>query len=267
MPPLSISKAWEEARSIMSRDSGLFVTLALALLVLPQIVAGVVATPTSDSGAAGKFLMLVAALLGLVGQLAIIRLSLGSGVSVGEAISHGFRRFPMLFLSMLLLVILYGLLLIPVALVASALGVAAPQDGVPASPGVAMAGLVIFALLVLLWPKFSLTAAVASEEKAGPVQILRRSWDLTKGHYGRLLGLMVLMIILALILLLPAGIVGGLLGKMISRGLEPFSLGAFLAALISGLAQAFFSVVVAVLLARVYVQLNAAQPSVPHVER
>jgi hypothetical protein len=75
------------------------------------------------------------------------------------------------------------------------------------------------------------------------------------------------MIILALILLLPAGIVGGLLGKMISRGLEPFSLGAFLAALISGLAQAFFSVVVAVLLARVYVQLNAAQPSVPHVER
>jgi hypothetical protein len=209
--------------------------------------------------------MLIAALLGLVGQVAIIRLTLGSSVSVGEAISHGFRRFPALFLAMIVLILLYAVLLMPVAIIASALGVAPPQTGVAPSPGLALVALIIFALLVALWPKFSIMPPVASEEPAGPVQILRRSWELTKGNYARLLGLMLLMILFAVVLLLPAGVVGGLLGKLISPDLEPFSVGAFVAALIGSVAQAVFSVVVAALLARVYVQLNGSRPSVPEV--
>lgn len=265
MAALSISKAWDEARAIMSGNSGLFVAVALALLVLPQIVAGVVKTPTDDGGAAGSILMLIAALLGLVGQLAIIRLTLGSSVSVGEAITHGFRRFPMLFLSMLVLILLYAVLLVPIAVLASALGVAPPRADVAPSPGLALVLLIIFVLLVALWPKFSIIPPVAGEERVGPVQTLRRSWDLTKGHYGRLLGLMLLMVLLALVLLLPAGIVGGLLGKLISPDLEPFSLGAFVTALVVSVAQAAFSVVVAALLARIYVQLNAGHATVPDV--
>ena len=266
MAALSISKAWDEARAVMSANSGIFVAVALALLVLPQIIAGVVATPTSEGGPAGTILMLVAALLGLVGQLAIIRLTLGNSVSVGEAISHGFRRFPTLFVAILLLILLYMVLLVPVAIIAAALGVAPPQAATPPSRELTLVALIVFVVLMALWPKFSIMAPIASEERAGPVQILRRSWDLTKGNYARLLGLMLLMVLLALVLLLPAGIVGGLLGKLISKDLEPFSLGAFVTASVGSVAQAVFSVVVAALLARVYAQLNAVHASVPRTE-
>jgi len=256
MAALSISKAWDEARSIMSLNSGLFVAVALALIVLPQIVAGVVATPTSDGGTAASVLMAAAAVLGLVALLAFIRLSLGRSVSVVEAIAHGFRRFPMLLLIIITLILAYAVLLIPIAIAASALGVAPPRAGVQPTGGVMALLLIILLVLAALWPKFSVVAPVASEERGGPVRALRRSWDMTKGHYARLLGLMLLVALLGIVLLLPASVVGGLLGKLVSRDLEPLSLGAFIAALVGGAAQAVFSVVVTVLLARVYVQLQ-----------
>ena len=37
---------------------------------------------------------MIALLIALVGQLAVIRLAIGSGLTVGEAIRHGARRAP-----------------------------------------------------------------------------------------------------------------------------------------------------------------------------
>jgi len=42
---LSISRAWDETREIFRRDGGLLVSVALALIVLPAIVVGIVAPP------------------------------------------------------------------------------------------------------------------------------------------------------------------------------------------------------------------------------
>ena len=47
MSSLSISAAWDETRSILVRDGQLFAAVALALIVLPEVVFAVVGAPGS----------------------------------------------------------------------------------------------------------------------------------------------------------------------------------------------------------------------------
>jgi len=49
MARLSTSRAWEESRRVFTHDGGLLTAVALALLVLPDIVAGVVAPSTAGT--------------------------------------------------------------------------------------------------------------------------------------------------------------------------------------------------------------------------
>ena len=96
MATLSISKAWDESRAVIARDGSLLTTIALALFVFPGVISDV-ATPATPAGQLPKFgywtvLTIIALLVALVGQLAVIRLAIGSGLTVGEAIRHGARR-------------------------------------------------------------------------------------------------------------------------------------------------------------------------------
>ena len=107
MSALSISSAWEDTKALLARDGRLFASVALALIVLPAAVMGVL-DPRVEQGdsAPGWFnaLVFIVSLISLAGQLALIRLALGPSVTVGGAISHGFRRLPVYFVALLLLV-------------------------------------------------------------------------------------------------------------------------------------------------------------------
>ena len=100
-----------------------------------------------------------------------------------------------------------------------------------------------------------LTVPVASAEDAGPLTILKRSWRLSSGHYGRLLGLELLLLVAAIVLLMTAQIIGGLIAEMIGGDITPFSLSALVFAIVMAAAQAAFTVLASLMLARVYVQL------------
>src|SRR3954447_10061944 len=95
MSSLSISKAWDETKAIAARDGRLIGAVALALVLFPQAIVGVIAPPAALSGEEAQswapLLSLIVAVIGVVGQIAIIRLAL-EPTSVGEAISHGLRR-------------------------------------------------------------------------------------------------------------------------------------------------------------------------------
>ena len=87
-------------------DGRLLSTVAVALLALPSTVQNL-ADPETRPGELpplGSWLivLLITVLIGIVGQLAIARLALGSQTSVGEAISHGAKRLLPYFLAMLL---------------------------------------------------------------------------------------------------------------------------------------------------------------------
>ena len=87
MRALSLSQAWDETKAIIMRDGRLFASVALALVALPAAIEGLVSPRGMDASAPWwvDAVMIVASLIALAGQLALIRLALGP-------VDHGWRR-------------------------------------------------------------------------------------------------------------------------------------------------------------------------------
>jgi len=259
---LSISRSWDEAKEILRRDGRLLGAIALALIVLPSTIQTLVtpAAPQGEMPQAGAWMLvaLAAVLIGVIGQLAILRIAIGPPTTVRDAINHGARRMPALVAAMLLWVlpiVVVGLLLVRGA------GPAQPSAG---------AVLGFFALMILLLylaVRLIVSAPVASAETVGPVGILKRSWELTKGHWWRLFGFLALLMIAAIIVLIAVGALMGAIAGLVLGGTEPMSVGALLVALVTQAAIAALSILFLVMSARIYAQLagsaGAVEASVP----
>ena len=270
MTSLSISKAWDETKAILARDGKLIVSVALALIVLPTAIGAMVAPPPNLSGqdppSWSPLLGLLIALIGVAGQIALIRLALAPTV-VGDAIGHGFKRLLPAFLALLLFGIGLVVLLTPVLIVlVGGDSLQAAASGTP-QPEVVRAMLLVGLIAVALAARFQLMLPVAAAERGGPIHILKQAWKHGRGNYWRLLAFVLLSLLLAVMIVLVIGqLMGGLLAKAVFGLVEPFSVGALIAGLISGAAQAAFAVIVSVMFARIYLQAAggaAAEASVP----
>ena len=265
MTELSISKAWDETRAVIARDGRLIISVALALILFPEAVAGVIGPPPTLSGEQGPSWLpvvnLIVGLLWIAAQIAVMRLAIGPATSVGEAIGHAFRRLP----SALAALMIFALPL-AVVLVVLIVAIAGP-DAMNAlmagtvEPRLASAvGLFVIAAL-LISVRFQMVIPVATAEPPRPLETVRRSFALTAGHYWRLLAVLLLAGTVALVLLTFAQLVGGIIAKLLFGDIKPFSVGALLIALLTGTAQAAFAATFSVLLARIYVQLAGSPKS------
>lgn len=263
MAKLSISKAWDEARETLGRNASLLTTVALALFVLPGVVSEVV-TPAAPPGELPKLgtwtiVTVVALLIALVGQLAVIRLAIGSRHTVGEAISHGARRAPVYFVATLIWIL-------PFLLIGALLfGMVAKDPQAP--PPAAALGLLLLGCVMLFFAiRMLMTSPVASAEPVGPVAIVKRSWELTRGNWWRLFAFFLLLVIAVVVAVTAVGAVAGVIAELVLGGVEPLTVGALFVALFTQLVSAAVSVVLMVMLARIYVQLagtGAVEASVP----
>ena len=252
MTKLSISRAWDESRAVLARDGKLIGTVALALFVLPGLIVSLVApkpqSPEISHPGAWMIAGLVAGIIALIGQISVIRLAMAPHVSVGEAIAHAARRILPYLGSWLVWAA-------PLLLIGSALYASMGKDTAHPSAGAALGLLVLTGIGVFLTVRFALTSGVASAESVGPIAILRRSWELTRGNAWRLLGFFVIFAIGAMVLVIAVGSVAGLLAKMLFGDLSPLSVGGLLVSIVAQLLSAFIYVVLFVMLARIYVQL------------
>jgi hypothetical protein len=270
MSHLSISAAWEETKVILARDGKLFASVALALVALPVAVTGLV-NPTGggdrDAALWTDVLVIIASLVALSGQLALIRLALGPSITVGGAIAHGIRRTPVYFLAAVM--IIGGLLIaaIPFGVVLAAMGVTMnPDTGtVPSSPGLYLVAIVYFALACFFGVRMVMASTAASAEPIGSIAIIKRSWRLTSGHWWKLFGFLVAFIIGAGVLLLALATALTTLLTFEFGAVTAMSASALAIALAQALANALISTVFAVMLARIYAQLAGrdVQASVP----
>lgn len=247
---LSISRSWDEAKDILRRDGRLLAAIALALIVLPSTIQSVVTPPAPQGEMPGPgawmLVAFAAVLIGVVGQLAILRIAIGPPTTVREAINHGARRMPALVAAMLIWVL---------PLVAAAI-LLARQVAPPQPSGAAALGFfALMILLIFLAVRLIVSAPVASAETAGPIGILQRSWRLTSGNWWRLFGFLVLLMIAALIVLMAVGVLLGAVANLLLGGTEPMSVGALLVALATQLAIGALSVLFLVMSARIYAQL------------
>lgn len=270
MASLSISRAWDETKERIASDGRLIVIVAAALLLLPQALASTITPPEQLSGVkptgALTIIALIAALIGIVGQIAIMRLAMVSRISVGEAISHGVRRFLPVFLAAILLIIAMCIVLIPIVILFGATAALTADDPTQLTGSTLIAAGLIVLLAVLIAPRFLMMMPVATAESGGPVHILKRSWSLGSGHYFQLLGFMLLVLIAAVVIVIATEFVAGTALRIMFGDLEPMSVGALVYGLLFGAFQSGFALVMSVLLARIYVQVSgheAADVSVP----
>jgi hypothetical protein len=269
MAGLSISRAWDDTKSVVAHDGRLIASVALALVALPTALTSLIdpngaASPSSPP--AMLALMVVASLAMLAGQLALIRLALGPSITVGAAIAHGLKRMPIYLLSAILVVLALMVLAIPFGLALALLGVPVDSKTMPMTPAVTIVILLFIALVVFIAVRMLMTAPVASAEEAGPVAIIRRSWTLTAGHWWHLLGFLLAFFIGAIVVLTAAKAATGTAAELLLGPIEPMSASALLGALVEAVANAAITGLFAVMLARIYAQLagiNEAQASVP----
>lgn len=273
MALLSISRAWEETKARIASDGRLLAVVAAALVVLPALVLGVVRPKGAEMEGSllAVCILLLSSLLALVGQIAIIRLAIRPSVSVGEAIGHGFRRMPVYFVAGLIVAIGLILVAIPVfvALAASGLPLgtsddAAMREALINSPSAVLLLLLFVIVAFFVGIRMLMSSPVASEEPTGPIEILRRSWRLTGGHWWRLFGFLMLFLIGAGIAMAAISWAVSLIAVMAFGPVAPMSLSALIVALVDAIANGVVTVFLAVMLARIYVQLAGGESaSVP----
>jgi len=267
MAQLSLSSAWDETRAIFARDGGLLIAVALAMLVLPETVVGLITPGGSAMSLLGRCVWLIGALVGLIGQIALVRLALGPSTTVGQAIGHGARRFLPTVGALLILFACLAIVVIPLIFVLIYAGVlAVPVQGQPPPPSFTMFALFLALASLAFSVKFMMAVPISTAEQVGPLDILKRSWRLTGGNYWRLLAFLALLLVAAVFLLAAAQFVGGIAAQLLAGRITPFSLGALILALLQALASATATTLFAVMLARIYLQLvggPAPQASVP----
>jgi len=266
MNELSISRAWDEAKAILTREGHLLAAVALALVVLPQLVLAVVGVPVgAQATPASQVVYIAAVLLGFVAQIALNRLAIGPSVRVADAITQGFARVLPVFLVLAGVMIIVAIIAVVVAMVLSAAGVGIlPAAGKQPPASLLMLLIVLTAAATAI---FQLVFPVAAAETGNPVRLFARSWQLARGHYLRLLGfILTVFVTLAIVAAVTQLGVGSVILLLVGRP-NPGSLSALLVGLVAGAMQAAFTVTVAVMQARIYVQIAGGRELVEEVFR
>lgn len=274
---LSISKAWDESSAILKRDGKAIWTVALALIAMPFTLLTLLAPSSAaamDAAAPTQpsFLSLVITIVLLTATLAITAIALRPQSTVGEAISEGGRKtlsmigaYLLVWIPLFILLVVLAMVMIGANADPEALQASLAAGNWPASLTKFLLVCIVIALLVGI--KLMLMTPVAAAETANPLKIVARSWQLTRGHFLKLLGFTALFVIAAVIALTAVIFIFGGIVIAIFGPPEAMTVGALFTGLVMGLCYAVFMAVYAVMIARIYAQLAGPQASVPQVDR
>ena len=229
-----MGRAWNEATAMIAANRTVLLVIAAVFFFLPAVafsllVPGAMAMETLDPanplaalGAMFFIGFLIYLIVTYIGTLAMLNLlSDRTRPTVGQAIGAGAKGFLPYFLAQILLFLGLGLLAAIIFGIAGAIGVVL----------MVLAALIVVPVLVWLYTKFSLTAAViAVEHVYNPIKALARSWKLVSGNSLRLFAFylvllvtfIVVYIVLSLIIALPTALLGAeaaLIATAILQGL------------------------------------------------
>lgn len=258
MTTMSIGKAWEETVAFVARERSLLFPVALLFVALPGLVLQEMTPPELVNWKMGAESMptvpvsfALAMLIGVIviwfGSLTLFALALRPGISVAEALRLSMARLPVLLGTAL--VVLGGLL----AALVVAMMVVVAFSLIAKSVGAALAMLLAIGVgagtiygsvrLLLLNP-------VVIDGNEGVMASLRHGWMLTRGHFWRLFGFILVLTLLSAIIGAAAQAVFGVLGALIGGADGGRLSGGIAAAIVSTVVQVYMLV----MLARLYRQ-------------
>jgi len=261
MTVMSIGKAWEEAVAFVARERGLLFPVALLFVALPGLILQEMTPPelanwTMDKSALPDipFSFALSMLIGVIiiwfGSLALFALALRPGISVGEALRLSLSRLPVLLGTALAVVVA----LLAVAIVGMIIVVAISFVAKAASAALAMLlGIGLGAVMLFASVRLLLLNPVVIDGSEGVAASLRHSWALTRGHFWRLFGFILVLTLLSAIVGSAAQVIFGLIGRLIAGAEGARLIGGIAAAIVSTVVQVYMLV----MLARLYRQAEA----------
>jgi len=218
MAGLSISTAWDETAAFVGREGSLLFPVGFVFLALPSVMAGLLMPEAIDSAKNYPEMMAairpllpqimatfaVATLVTLVGSLALYALCLRpGGTSVGEAL-----RLALALAATLLLLLAWSVLFsIPFTLGAAGAGHA-----------MGLAFLLLIPLAVFAGIRLMLLSAVIMGEAGGPLDAIRRSWALTRGHFWKLFGFVIVVAIVVVVVSIVGNMLLGFIDLALGEG-------------------------------------------------
>jgi hypothetical protein len=267
MATLSITTAWNETVQFVRREGRLLFPISFMLSALPLALLQALSPepPSPDAlPEPGIWLALVPIwlLASLIANLAISLLALRPGTAVGEALARGAARLPVLFGAYLLLTVaamaaMFVIMTVVVVLLPGAL--TAAEAGQPTSQlGVALllVTMILLPLLLYCGARLTVVTPAGAAEQQGPVGLIRRSWQLTRGHAGKLVGFLLLFFVGASIAQFALQAVTGVLFTLLFGAPEPGSLSALLVIIVLAGFNTVLTAYLASMLARIYAQLS-----------
>lgn len=263
MSKLALNEIWNETAAFVKREGRLLFPIAFMLNALPMAFAAA-AIPDFSQGRQfepGWWMLLVplAALVGLIGTVAISWLALRPGRTVGEAIGRGVARFLPLLALYLALSLALALIMVVLATIAVLL-VPGLRSGGPSPGAAAVLVLVLVAVFVpamlFIATRLMLAAPVAAAEEGGPLHIFRRTWELTRPVFWPLLGFLILSSLLAGVINWVAQAIVGIPIILVSGPPRPGSLSAVVLLLVTALVSTVVSVYITTMVARIYAALS-----------
>jgi hypothetical protein len=251
-----MNQAWDDAMAFIRRESSLLVPLALATLLVGDVVGALArpANPATAPSALANLAMLAAAIWSIVGQLSITALVLKPGSSVGDAIGLGVRRLGKVLLVALMLGVALTIALLPVvvALISSGFSPSVPESvrNVPTWAGFYIGILTVLVMWVAA--RLILVNPLLVDKNPGPLAAIKAGFGLTRGIVAQIIVVLVIYLIVLVILLNAVRFVAGSLFALIGAAADSAFLGLVLTALASGLVATALSTVAAVFIAMLY---------------
>ena len=255
MANISIGKAWEETLPFVAREASLLLPVALLFLALPTLILQEMTPPSLQSWFAAPkpetvpdmppgfaLGMMLTILLTWFGSLALFALALRPGISVGEALRLSLARLPVLIGATFVVAGMIAGILTAAVMVGVALSLASRQAG--AAIGLLLGGGAM-GLLCFAGVRLVLINPVIVDRGQGVMASLRQAWALTRGHFWRLLGFLVVMMLLFMVAGSAAQLIVGLLGGLAAGADGARLAGGIAGASISAVVQVYMLVMIA----------------------
>lgn len=260
MTAVSLGTVWEETIAFMRREIGLllpvaFATFGVAQLIIDLGMGGQTVDTASKGASAGSLALLPAMLILFVGNLAISHMVLRPGGSVGESMSAALHVLPRALLAILaLFLIMMGIALVVV--IAATLGAMAFQaDPKAITPHIAT--LLMIPMFVIM-ARFMPLIPILAIERLGAIESVRRAWAMSRPHFVRLFGLMMIVVLVTIIMGMIQFFVIGSLFKLLTLASGNGELTAILQAVVDAGIASVLSLAVTIYIALIYRQLAAA---------
>jgi hypothetical protein len=266
---VKMGNVWDRTGEVLNGRGGMLAGIAILTLFVPAAIqAAVVAysQPGRTTTLIGVALSIAVAIAALWGQLAIIAASTDSTTGRAAAQRQASARLPAALLVAIVLALIFLVAFLPAAglMVAAGMDFSRMASGVPSTPtAYGPLYLALLYILVVLITALFLGArmlplyAVVLHERLG-VGAIRRSWQLTRRHTWRLVGVVLLFLVVLLIATWAAQSVVGLIVRLILGG-DAVATVTFVASLAGQAVSTGLTLVAIVFSAQLYVALTTRE--------